>query len=95
MNTVISILEKTKHKTKYHADYIGTLMLILGFIILEYGNLIGWTLSSRGLFGAVLIAGGCYSCTWARKDDKMLLFFSGFFSAFLLLLVLTKLIGLW
>lgn len=95
MDTIIDVLDRVKHKTIYHADHIGTLMLILGFIVLEYGNLIGWTLSSRGLLGAVLIAGGCYFCTWVRKDDKPLLFFSGFFSTLLLILVVTKLKGIW
>ena len=95
MNTIVGILDRAKHKTICHLDHIGLSMLIIGYIILEYGNLIGWTLSSRGLIGAVLICIGCYCWTWATKNCKLLLFFSGFFSACLLILVLTKLKGIW
>ncbi len=89
------ILVRAKHKIIYHLGHIGLSMLIIGWIILEYGNLIGWTLSSRGLIGAVLICIGCYCWTWATKNNKLLLFFSGFVSALLLILVLTKLKGFW
>lgn len=83
------------HKTKYHIDYVGLSVMIIGLIILQFGDLIGWTLSSRGILAAMLATGGCYCCTWKREFDKLCFFFSGFFSAILLFLVTTKLKGLW
>ena len=95
MNTIIGVLERAKRKIIYHIEHIALSILIIGWIILEYGNLIGWPLSSRGIIGAVLISGGCYTLTWVRKNEKVFLFFSGFISALLIILVVFKLKGMW
>ncbi len=92
MSTFVGILKSAKHKITY--DYIILSLLIIGFLATDLvGNLIGWERSTGTVIGAVLMTGGCYLATWKLKDNKALLFLSGFFTALLLCLLILKLKG--
>ena len=89
MSTFVSILKSAKHKITY--DYIALSLLIMGFLATDLvGTLIGWERSTGTVIGAVLITGGCYLATWIMKDNKTLLFLSGFLTALLLCLLILK-----
>ncbi len=88
MNTKIGILRGAKQKTIYR--YIA-LSLLIGYLATDLlGALAGWALSTRCVIGAVLATGGCYLATWAMDKNKVLLFFSGFFTAALLFVLVLK-----
>ncbi len=94
MSTFVGILKSAKHKITH--DYIVLSLLIMGVLGTDLvGNLIGWELSTRTVIGAVLVTGGCYLATWKGKDNKALLFLSGFFTALLLCLLILKFKGSW
>lgn len=94
MSTFVDILKSAKHKVTYR--YIALSLLIMGVLATDLvGNLIGWKHSIGTVIGAVLIAGGCYLATWKDKDNKALLFLSGFFTALLLCLLILKFRSSW
>ena len=94
MSTFVGILKSAKHKITH--DYIVLSLLIMGVLATDLvGNLIGWELSTRTVIGAVLTTGGCYLVTWKYKNNKALLFLSGFLTALLLCLLILKFKDSW
>lgn len=94
MSTFVGILKSAKHKITH--DYIVLSLLIMGSLAMGLvGDLIGWELSTRSVIGAVLLTGSCYLATWIEKDNKTLIFLSGFFTALLLFLLILKFKSSW
>lgn len=94
MSTFMGILKSAKHKITYH--HIALSLLIMGYLATDLvGDLIGWERSTGTVIGAVLVTGGCYLATWKIKNNKALLFLSGFFTALLLCLLILKFKGSW
>ncbi len=87
---------------KYDA-YTRYLLLVLvlasaGWLVQDFGDLINWTFSTKGLITSGLLCSSCWLGTWASKRehntvDKVFLFSSVFFTILLLVYVTGK-IGL-
>lgn len=95
MKTVVSVLRLAKHDAHMRHLLLAFVLASLGWLVLHFGDLIGWTFSTKCLIASGLSSGSCWLGTWASKRehntvDKVFLFSSVFCSILLLVCVTGK-----